>query len=179
MAAATLPELLARLPWFAALDRDLRERLAAGCRLRTCAAGELLFARGAPATAWYGVLEGTVRLFRSGDDGRTQVLHTLRPGQTFAEAAVLTLRRYPASAEARLARYLLRLPARAQEGSLRVALPLRKRELAAQLAITPETLSRLLRRWQDQEWVRTEGSALTLLDPGALTALAEPKNPDP
>lgn len=53
------------------------------------------------------------------------------------------------SAAARLARTLLALPARSSEGALEVALPMSKKDLAAKLAIAPETLSRLLRRWQD------------------------------
>ena len=78
-----------------------------------------------------------------------------------------------ASAGARLARYLLKLPAKGATDPLEVELPLAKKDLAAHLAITPETFSRLLRRWQDQGIVGAQGKKLRLLDTRVLTALAD------
>ena len=77
------------------------------------------------------------------------------------------------SAGARLARVLLDLPSRADGSSLRVELPLAKKDLAAQLGITPETLSRLLRRWQDRRVVSIDGARVEILDAARLIALAE------
>ncbi|MGQ0553146.1 MAG: Crp/Fnr family transcriptional regulator [Planctomycetota bacterium] len=91
-------------------------------------------------------------------------LHTL-----LDRIAVLTL----ISAGSRLASYLLRLPAREVSGELCVTLPLAKKELAAELSITPETLSRLLARWRDRGLVRVEGRTLVLLDGRTLEAIAE------
>ena len=78
-----------------------------------------------------------------------------------------------ASAGARLARYLLRQPSHRIESATQVELPMAKKELAAHLAIAPETLSRLLRRWQDAGLVRSEGRTLTVLDERLLAALAD------
>jgi hypothetical protein len=39
--------------------------------------------------------------------------------------------------------------------------------------MTPETLSRLLRRWQDQGWIDSERASLTLLDAARLQAVAD------
>lgn len=77
------------------------------------------------------------------------------------------------SAGARLARYLLKLPAKGTRDPLEVELPLAKKDLAAHLAITPETLSRLLRRWQDQGIADTRGKQILLLDSRVLTAIAD------
>ena len=77
------------------------------------------------------------------------------------------------SAGSRLATYLLRLPARTVKGELRVELPVAKKELAAELSITPETLSRLLHRWRERGWIRVDGRTLALLDCKTLEALAE------
>ena len=72
----------------------------------------------------------------------------------------------------RLARWLLRQPARgSEEPTVDLALP--KKELAAHLAMTPETLSRLLGRWQDEGWIRNERTRIVLRDARSLLALAD------
>jgi CRP/FNR family transcriptional regulator len=82
---------------------------------------------------------------------------------------VLTL----VSAGSRLAAYLLRLPARDVKGELVVELPVAKKGLAAELSITPETLSRLLHRWRERGLVRVDGRKLALLDVRTLQAIAD------
>ena len=77
------------------------------------------------------------------------------------------------SAGSRLARYLLRQPARGPSGMPRVELPMPKKDLAAHLSMTPETLSRLLRRWRDMALARPERGAVTLLDPARLLRIAD------
>jgi CRP/FNR family transcriptional regulator len=215
------------LPAFRALPPDLLEQVAACCRPVALQAGETVFLEGEPVRALFAVRRGAVKVFRLSPDGHEQVLHHLRPGQTFAEAAVLSMQRYPASAAAteagtellevaaepfrelfrsdermagamvsslsqwllglveridelsvasagaRLARFLLRQPSHRIEAVTQIELPMAKKELAAHLAIAPETLSRLLRRWQDAGLVRSEGRTLTVLDERLLAALAD------
>jgi len=219
-------ETLRDLPLFEALDEATLRRLAAGSRLVRARRGEALVQEGRSCDSFFAVRKGAVRVYRVAADGRTQVLHRLGPGQTFAEAAVLTMGTYPANAEAtrdgtevveigaatflrlfdedprlprtmvaslsgwlrrllarveelsvasagaRLARYLLDLPARDVGGGLEVRLPVSKREVAERLAITPETLSRQLRRWHDAGVVTSERSRLVLLQPETLLAIA-------
>ncbi len=76
-------------------------------------------------------------------------------------------------ADARLARYLLRLPARRSAEGHEVALPITKSALARSLAIAPETLSRLLRKWSEERVLTVDGSALVLLRPEQLLAAAD------
>ena len=221
-----LAAALATLPHFRGLPADLLERVAACARARELRAGEAVFQQGEPSRAFFAIREGGVRVYRLSPDGREQVLHHLREGHTFAEAALLSMGRYPAhavatrtptrlleigagfpqllredprlapamvgslsmwlvglvdrieelsvaSAGARLARYLLKLPASGAADALAIELPLAKKELAGHLAIAPETLSRLLRRWQDSGVVRTDGPRLTILDSRVLVAIAD------
>ncbi len=73
-------------------------------------------------------------------------------------------------AQKRLASWLLthRSPSAGHD----VALKERKREVAAQLAITPETLSRLLRQLMSAGLIEVKGYTIRLLNLGALQTLA-------
>ena len=53
-----------------------------------------------------------------------------------------------------------------------VRLPMRKRDIASQLAITPETLSRLMRSLSSQGLIQVEGYTVHVLDREALRRLA-------
>lgn len=223
-------ELAARLqqfPLLSGLPAEAVRKLAAAAHVRRFAAGETLFRQGDPARAFYAVLAGGVRVVRLLPDGRDRVLHRLRAGQTFAEAAVLSMPTFPAtaiataggaevaevparefialvenepgtakamiaslagwlvhlvgrveeltalSADARLARWLLDAPSHSVAGGFEVTLSLAKKDLAAHLGITPETLSRVLRRWTDQGIVRSKGPSVTILAAEDLVSIAD------
>jgi CRP/FNR family transcriptional regulator len=227
MSLATILADLRQLPYFKSLPPDLLERIAAGSLVRRFASGETIFHQGEAARAFFVVRIGGVRIYRVSSDGHEQVLHHMRPGQSFGEAAVLSFHRFPAhataveegtelveisaqsflpvfredprlsaamvsslcvwlhglaerveelsvpNAGARLARYLLRQPAKGRGDPLVIDLAMAKKELAAHLAIVPETLSRLLRKWQDEGVVRSDGRTLQVLDSRTLSELAE------
>ena len=227
-----IADVLRRVPLFAALDPDVLARIAAASRTVRLEAGEPVMREGEPARGFFYVVSGGVRIYRIAPDGREQVLQRVRAGQTFAEAAVLTMKRYPAnaaatesgtelieigaatflgildadprvakamvaslstwllrlvgrveeltvlSAGARLARYVLDLPSTSSKDGLVVELPLPKKDLAASLGITPETLSRLLRKWQDRRVVRIDGSTIVVLGSEVLLAIADDAAPD-
>lgn len=223
----TVLDSLAALPHFQLLERALLERIAAGSHARHLDAGTMLFHDGEPCRAFFAIQRGGVKLYRSTPDGHEQIVHNLGAGQTFAEAALLNLGRYPASAVAtesptevieiggetflrllgedprvaramvgslcmrlvslverveelslvhagsRLARYLLRQPGAGPSSRVKIELSLAKKELAAHLSMTPETLSRLLRRWQELGWIESERSSVTVLDAAQLSALGD------
>lgn len=73
------------------------------------------------------------------------------------------------SAPQRLAAYFLRLPA---DPCARVQLPSSQRQLATQLGIRAETLSRLLSQWQAQCWICGQRRSWEVLDAAPLRALA-------
>jgi len=75
-------------------------------------------------------------------------------------------------AEASCAEWLLSHARFGAKGDLAVELQQRKRSIAAQLGIAPETLSRVLRHLRDQRLISGSGRVLNLLNPGALRSLA-------
>lgn len=218
---------LRTLPHFRTLPEDLLGAVAGCARRLTFSAGQTIFLQGQPSRAFYSVRCGAVKVFRLSPDGREQVLHHLVDGRTFAEAAVLSMPVYPASAvaieadtrlieigaerflplfrseprlaaamvsslsvwliqmaerveelsvssaSARLAHYLLRQPSTCPGQGSVVELPMSKKELAAHLAIQPETLSRILKRWHGADLVRTDGRRLEILDERLLFAVAD------
>lgn len=78
-----------------------------------------------------------------------------------------------ASANTRLARYVLALPRQDRGGAPEVELPLAKKDLATLMAITPEHLSRILRRWHDARLVRMADRGLLLQNLPILEAMAD------
>lgn len=85
---------------FARLGPERLEQIAALCERRHFARRQRLAEQGAPADAFFLIEYGKVKVFRATADGREQVLHVVEPWQSFGEVAVLSLARYPASAEA-------------------------------------------------------------------------------
>src|SRR3954464_8426508 len=98
MSATSIAAVLRELPHFRALPADALETIARGSKLGVHSPGEILFRQGEPCRAFFVVKSGAVRVYRSGKDGREQVLHHVRAGQSFAEAALLSTGRYPADA---------------------------------------------------------------------------------
>lgn len=75
-------------------------------------------------------------------------------------------------AEARCAEWLLRHAQTGDKGAMAVLLQQRKRSIAAQLGIAPETLSRVLRHLRERSLISGSGRTLNLVDPGGLRSLA-------
>jgi len=73
---------------FGSLEDVPLSALAARAIERRLARGEILFAAGEEARGLYVVVEGALRAFRTGADGREQVIHVEREGATIAEVPV-------------------------------------------------------------------------------------------
>ena len=88
--------------------------------------------------------------------------------------AEMVVSRLAKDAEARCAEWLLRHaePAEDAPGTLTVPLRLRKRTIAAQLGIAPETFSRVLRHLRERHLISGSGRVLNLIDLHGLRALA-------
>ena len=84
----------------------------------------------------------------------------------------LAVSRLAKDAEARCAEWLLRHAQTSEKGAMAVQLQLRKRSIAAQLGIAPETLSRVLRHLRERSLISGSGRLLNLLDPKGLRTLA-------
>ncbi|MFN3655629.1 MAG: Crp/Fnr family transcriptional regulator [Pseudolabrys sp.] len=72
---------------------------------------EWLFRQGDPATAFFIVIDGWVKLCRVTPSGDETVIHILTKGESFAEAVAFTGSRYPATAEAVTDARVARIPA--------------------------------------------------------------------
>lgn len=65
------------------------------------AKGEEIFAMGDPASGFFYIVEGWVKLYRLTREGEESIINVFAPGETFAEAAVFgPLQRYPVNAQA-------------------------------------------------------------------------------
>ncbi|MDY6054383.1 Crp/Fnr family transcriptional regulator [Micrococcus sp.] len=73
---------------------------------------------------------------------------------------------------ARIAEYLVGLPAVRDGDGVVVSLTVPKKDVASLLGTTPEAFSRGLRRLADEGLVRVAGPRVTLVDPEALEALS-------
>ncbi len=88
------------------------------------------------------------------------------------EWAETTLSRLAMDAHARCAQWLLH-QAQSAGASGAVLLTQRKRQIAEQLGMAPETLSRILRDLREQGLIHGRGRTLNLVNPGGLKSLAE------
>lgn len=75
-------------------------------------------------------------------------------------------------AEKRLAAWLLQRAVPVADGAATISLKERKRDIAAQLAITPETLSRMMRQLNRKGVIEVQGYSVKVLCLTALQALA-------
>lgn len=74
------------------------------------------------------------------------------------------------SSQVRVARYVLELLAKGNATCLR--LPLKKNEIAVRLGLAPETLSRVLRAFQDRDLLEVDGSTVIVRNDNVLEAIA-------
>lgn len=84
----------------------------------------------------------------------------------------LAVSRLAKDAEARCAEWLLRHAESSEKGVCSVHLSQRKRMIAAQLGIAPETFSRVLRHLRERCLISGTGRTVNLVDPGGLRMLA-------
>lgn len=84
----------------------------------------------------------------------------------------LALSRLVKDAEARCAEWLLRNAQSSESGGCSVQLQQRKRLIAAQLGIAPETLSRVFRHLRERCLISGSGRTVTLVNPSGLRLLA-------
>ncbi|MBK1665326.1 Crp/Fnr family transcriptional regulator [Rhodospirillum rubrum] len=100
---------LSNAPLFTALDPQRRQSLARCAQVMRTRGPTLLFSHGDPADAFYGVLEGQVRLTTLTAEGAESVIALIEPGDTFAEAAIVGACRFPVAAQAEAGSLLVRV----------------------------------------------------------------------
>ena len=97
------------------------------------------------------------------------LIHDLALGQR--QMAELSVSRLAMDAQARCAEWLLEHAQPMDREAMAVQFTLRKRQIAEQLGIAPETLSRVLRDLRERGLIRGRGRVLDVLDPTGLRDL--------
>ncbi|MFN9728260.1 Crp/Fnr family transcriptional regulator [Acidovorax sp.] len=90
----------------------------------------------------------------------------------YRQQSELAVSRLAQDAEARFAKWLLSHATADHSGAMQVTLHQRKRLIAAQLGIAPETFSRVLRHLREAGLVDGTGNVLSLPQPRALQSMA-------
>lgn len=109
-AAADL-DIVRRIHVFRGVNPMMVERLIAPAAMLTLRQGATVFRQGDPATAFYILAEGWVKLYRVTVSGEEAVIHVFAKGDSIAEAVAFTGMAYPATAETVSEARLIRIPA--------------------------------------------------------------------
>jgi CRP-like cAMP-binding protein len=91
-------DLIRRTPLFGGLDRKVLLTLLEQASVRRVEAGTLLFLQEEPASCFYIILDGWVRLYRETVEGQESTIAVLTRGESFAEATMFLGKTYPVTA---------------------------------------------------------------------------------
>lgn len=97
---------------FSGLNDETLAKLLKHARINTHARGEMLFLQNEPVEAFYVVLDGWVKIFRTTPSGDEAVIGVFHRGESFAEAAAFVSGKYPATGETVSDARLLHIPSR-------------------------------------------------------------------
>ncbi|MDD5250525.1 MAG: Crp/Fnr family transcriptional regulator [Rhodocyclaceae bacterium] len=106
----TIAGLLRVLPMFAQLATAQIEQVAAACREKRVAKGEMLFQRGDRPRGFFVVVSGQMKLAMSSPQGQEKVVEIIGPRHSFGEAVMFMDRPYPVFAEATTDTVVLHIP---------------------------------------------------------------------
>ena len=95
---------------FSELDESELDQLARIVTVKKLPANGMLFFESDPATGFFILLSGQVRIFKAAPDGKEYTLHHIDPGQMFAEAAIFKGNTYPANCQALKESVVLHIP---------------------------------------------------------------------
>jgi len=108
---ATLVAALKRAPVFQGLPDEDVSRIAGYASRHTLIRDEILFKEGEKVRGFYLVTKGLIKAYRIAENGREQLIHLVRPDESFAEPAVAGLPGYPAHAKALETTEVILIPA--------------------------------------------------------------------
>lgn len=95
---------------FESLSENQIELIAESTIVKKIKKGEQLFSELQPATAFFIVVSGSVKIYKLSPEGGEQILHIQHAGDLIAEAIIFEFDTYPAFCEALEDTVLLRLP---------------------------------------------------------------------
>ena len=94
-------EMLKKIPLFAGLDDYDFSQIIEGTSITTLRSGETLFRQSQPATDFFFVVKGKIKICLLSVDGAEKVVDIINEGNTFAEAIILRgMNGYPVNSEA-------------------------------------------------------------------------------
>lgn len=91
-------ERIGTIPLFEGLPRDQLADLDSIAVEKSFARGQTIFSEGEPASGFYVVAFGRVKIYKISVEGKEQILHIFGPGEPFGEVPVFEGRRFPAHA---------------------------------------------------------------------------------
>ncbi len=100
-----------QIPVFSGLKPEALDVLMAQSRVINLRPGSMLFRQGEPASSFFIIVEGWIKLYRITPAGDEAVLNVFAKGQSFAEAVTFTSGCYPAMASAVTRTRLILIPA--------------------------------------------------------------------
>jgi len=226
MKTADILKKMAEAPLFQGISEEGLQSIAARARYGTFKAGEMIVGETDPVRAFYVVIAGQVKLYKSSPDGKEQTLHLLRSGEPFGLCTAFATESFPVSVSAleesaviiipgaevesiarreptllmniiqvlsrrlkasmslieslslqeipqRFAAFLVHDMHRTGKGAEnRVELPTTHRELAKILGVTPEALSRALKKMAGDGILAVDGRMITILNREILEEIA-------
>lgn len=104
-------QIIARIAVFRGLKPETVEHIVAPAKAITLRPHELIARQDDPATAFFIVIHGWVKLYCSSSSGEDTIIETMTRGGSFAEAVAFTGNRYIATAEAVGEARIARIPA--------------------------------------------------------------------
>lgn len=93
-------EGIAMIPLFRGLTEKQLDLMGEAFPRRHCRPSEILFSEGEPASGFYILLSGRLKIYKLSLEGKEQILHIIEPGEPFAEVALFSETKFPAYAEA-------------------------------------------------------------------------------
>lgn len=90
---------LRALPLFGGLPEEMIQRLLSNAVVRTYPRGTVLFVQGDPATHFYVIFSGWVKLYRLNEQGDEAIVEIFGLGESFAEGAMHGAGKYPVCGE--------------------------------------------------------------------------------
>ena len=90
-------EYLQESPFFGPLSQDSLTLLAVQATQTTYQAGTTIFTEGEPSQGLYWLYSGTLKAVKYSTTGKEQIIHLIRPNQTFNEVGAFTTLANPAS----------------------------------------------------------------------------------
>jgi len=94
---------------FESLTEQQIEQIEAATAVKEIEKGEHLFHEGQPATAFFIVVSGSVKIYKLSSEGNEHILHVQIPSDLIAEAIIFDFKEYPAYCQALEKTTLLRI----------------------------------------------------------------------